>query len=51
MQFSLFLKNNKEIDKIIFGVQNSKQFKEILGLKVKKIKIPSRLESREIKFN
>ena len=29
MQFSL-LKNNKEIDKIIFGVQNSKQFKEIL---------------------
>lgn len=42
-----FLKNNKEINKIIFGVQNSKQFKEILGLKVKKIKIPRRLESRD----
>ena len=42
-----FLKDNKDIDKIIFGVQDLKQLKEILSLKIKKIRIPNYLESKD----
>lgn len=42
-----FLKDNKDIDKVIFGVQDLKQLKEILDLKIKKIKIPNCLESKD----
>lgn len=42
-----FLKDNKHIDKIIFGVQDLKQLKEILSLKIKKIRIPKYLESKD----
>jgi aryl-alcohol dehydrogenase-like predicted oxidoreductase len=42
-----FLKDNKDIDKIIFGVQNFRQLKEVLSLRIKKTKIPSYLTSND----
>lgn len=42
-----FLNSNKNIDKIIFGVQNLNQLNEILNLKIKKIRIPTYLESKD----
>ena len=42
-----FLKDNKDIDKIIFGVQNLKQLKEVLSLRTKKTKIPGYLASND----
>ena len=43
-----FVANTKDIDKIIVGINNLKQLKEILGIKLnKKIKIPKKISSND----
>ena len=41
-----FLNSNKNIDKIIFGVQNLNQLNEILNLKIKKLEFQLILNQR-----
>lgn len=45
-----FILNNKNINKIIIGIQNLKQLNQIMNHKFLKIKIPSNLQTKNLKL-